>query len=85
MRFCACACVWGSVIKDELVFFNAGGPGGVPAHCHPQVHHGSCSSSLGKREEGAIEARGRGEFRLFLGADVKEEEGLTTNGGQAIK
>lgn len=36
----------------------AGGPGGVPARCHPQVHHGSCSSSRGKGgREGTIEAR----------------------------
>lgn len=71
----------------------AGGPGGVPARCHPQVHHGSCSSPHGEREkEGTIEARrqeigcmGEGECGLLLDGAVKEEEGRTTNGGQTMK
>lgn len=77
----------------------AGGPGGVPARCHPQVHHGSCSSSRGGREGGNNRgevsgdggkggeglAVGEGEFRLLLDGAVKEEEGRTTNGGQTMR
>lgn len=56
----------------------AGGLGCVPAHCHPQVHHGSCSSSHGEQEkEGTIEARRR-EIR---GRGVPPVIGLSREGG----